>query len=248
MLFLLHNGDHQMIKKTLVAGTALAAALTSGLVAAETTTTANFAVSSDYIFRGVNYGAPAVSGGLDTAYDSGLYTGVWLSNTNGANAGGGSEVDLYVGYAAGAFDVGYIGYFFPGDAPTEDGGVHGNLNEIYASTGLGESWSGMVSYGFGANGVDDDEYAYVEVNGTAVSMDVHLGVFLGLGDGYDGSCTALDEAACNDGAVDVALSKSYGDFTGGVSMRFDDSTLDERNEDRPNFFVSWGTEFDVAAK
>lgn len=244
-----------MIKKALVAGTALAAALTSGLVAAETTTTANFAVSSDYTFRGVNYGSPAVSGGLDTAYDSGLYTGAWLSSTSA----GSNEVDLYFGFATDAFDVGYIGYFFPGDA---EGNDHVNLNEVYASTGLGESWSGMVSYGFGANGAEDDEYAYVELNGSLGGLDAHLGYFLGLGDGYDGACTdavpddlstAADEsvpeaAACNDGAFDIALTKSFGDLTMGVSMRFDDNDLDETNEERPNFFVSWGTEFDVAAE
>jgi uncharacterized protein (TIGR02001 family) len=234
-----------MIKKTLVAGTALAAALTSGLVAAETTTTANFAVSSDYIFRGVNYGSPAVSGGIDTAYDSGLYTGAWLSSTNT----GSNEVDIYFGFATDMFDVGYIGYFFPGDG---EGGNHGNANEIYASTGLGESFSGMVSYGFGFSGAPDDEYAYVELNGALGELDVHLGYFLGLGDGYDGACVIdgddVSSAACDDGAVDLAVSKTYGDFTAGVSMRFDDNDLDETNEERPNFFVSWGTEFDVAAK
>jgi uncharacterized protein (TIGR02001 family) len=223
-----------MIKKTLVAGTALAAALTSGLVAAETTTTANFAVSSDYIFRGVSTGAPAVSGGIDTAYDSGFYTGAWLST---ASATKGNEVDLYFGFATDLFDVGYIGYFFPGD---REGNAHTNLNEIYASTGLGESFSGMVSYGFGANGVEDDEYAYVELNGALGQLDVHLGYLLNLGD-------AVEDNE-DDGAVDIAVSKTYGDFTAGVSMRFDDSTTDEFNEERPNFFVSWGTEFDVAAK
>lgn len=222
-----------MIKKALVAGTALAAALTSGLVAAETTTTANFAVSSDYIFRGVNYGSPAVSGGLDTSYDSGFYTGAWLSSTNA----GSNEVDLYFGFATDAFDVGYIGYFFPGDA---EGNDHVNLNEVYASAGLGESWSGMISYGFGANGAEDDEYTYLELNGAFAAVDVHLGYLLNLGD-------AVEDNE-DDGAVDLALSKTYGDFTAGVSFRFDDSDTDETNEERPNFFVSWGTEFDVTAK
>jgi uncharacterized protein (TIGR02001 family) len=222
-----------MIKKTLVAGTALAAALTSGLVAAETTTTANFAVSSDYIFRGVNYGSPAVSGGIDTAYDSGLYTGAWLSSTSGSN-----EVDLYFGFATDMFDFGYIGYFFPGD---EEGGDHANANEIYVSTGLGESFSGMVSYGFGFSGIPDDEYAYVELNGALGELDVHLGYLVGLG----------DDVKDGEDAVDLSVSKTYGDFTAGVSMRFFDEGItdtDTTNEERPNFFVSWGTEFDVAAK
>lgn len=237
-----------MIKKALVAGTAIAAALTSGLVAAETTTTANFAVSSDYIFRGVNYGSPAVSGGIDRSYDSGMYVGTWLSSTNT----GSNELDLYVGYATDAFDVGYIGYFFPGDA---EGGNHANLNEVYASAALGESWSGMVSYGFGASRSvqpdpdnagqtittgEDDEYAYLEVNGVMGSLDVHLGYLLNLGD-------AVEDNE-DDGAIDLALSKTYGDFTAGVSFRFDDSNTDETNEERPNFFVSWGTEFDISEK
>lgn len=87
----------------------------------------NVGVTTDYRFRGLtqtNY-TPALQGGADFAHKSGFYAGVWGSNVswvkqfNGATQGD-FEIDLYAGYkgaiAAGfGFDVGLIGYIYPGN-------------------------------------------------------------------------------------------------------------------------------------
>lgn len=81
-------------------------------------TTAHVGGFSEYVFRGVVAdGGAAVQGGIDHHDDSGLLAGVWASN---ANAFGGSEFDLYLGYLH-AFsesvlvDVGALYYILPED-------------------------------------------------------------------------------------------------------------------------------------
>ena len=85
------------------------------------TATANVNIVSDYRFRGIDqtWGRPAVQGGADLAWASGLYAGTWLSNVSGNSYPGGSlELDLYGGYN-GKFndDAGYTlggyGYVYP---------------------------------------------------------------------------------------------------------------------------------------
>ena len=45
---------------------------------------ANVALTSDYIFRGIsqNESDPAIQGGFDVAHTSGIYAGVWGSNVS----------------------------------------------------------------------------------------------------------------------------------------------------------------------
>lgn len=78
--------------------------------------TANFGVTSNYLFRGVsrsNNGA-AASGGVDYTHKKGGYAGIWSSSM----AGDDYELDVYGGYngALDAFkyDVGLIYYNYPG--------------------------------------------------------------------------------------------------------------------------------------
>ena len=111
----------------------------------------NVGVVTDYRFRGLtqtNY-TPALQGGADFAHRSGFYAGVWGSNVswvkqfNGASQGD-FEVDLYAGFkgeiAAGfGFDVGLIGYIYPGNnsgaAGTPGAGAvtDANTTEVYAA-------------------------------------------------------------------------------------------------------------------
>ncbi len=86
------------------------------------TTTANVNIVSDYRFRGIDqtWGRPAVQGGADAVWASGLYAGTWLSNVSGNSYPGGSlEIDLYGGYNGkigddAGFTVGGYGYVYPG--------------------------------------------------------------------------------------------------------------------------------------
>ena len=70
------------MKKSIVIATAVAAVLTSGVASAELS--ANAAIASNYIWRGVTQtdDQAAGQGGIDWGYDSGLYAGTWVSNVD----------------------------------------------------------------------------------------------------------------------------------------------------------------------
>lgn len=119
------------MKKSIVLATAVASILTSGVAAAELT--ANAAIASNYIWRGITQtdDAAAGQGGIDWGHDSGLYVGTWVSNvafpsvevndTTGeildVLTGTGYEMDVYAGFAGEAgglgYDLGVITYQYP---------------------------------------------------------------------------------------------------------------------------------------
>lgn len=81
--------------------------------------TANAGWVSDYIFRGIFQEDSSPYGGVDYASDSGFYAGVW-----GADVANGLEIDLYAGYGgdigdSGGYSIGFTGYFYTEDDPTE---------------------------------------------------------------------------------------------------------------------------------
>lgn len=111
----------------------------------------NIGVVSDYRFRGLtqaNYGG-ALQGGVDFAHKSGFYLGTWASNVswvkqfNGATNGD-WELDLYGGFKGEitkglGFDVGVIGYLYPGNnsgaagTPGAGGATDANTTEVYGA-------------------------------------------------------------------------------------------------------------------
>ena len=111
----------------------------------------NAGLVTDYRFRGLtqtNY-TPAIQGGADFAHKSGFYAGAWASPVswvkqfNGATQGD-FEIDLYAGFkgeiAAGfGFDVGLIGYIYPGNnsgaagTPGAGGVTDANTTEVYGA-------------------------------------------------------------------------------------------------------------------
>lgn len=105
--------------------------------------TANVALATDYMFRGLSQtdNKGTIQGGLDYAHDSGLYVGVWASNvdfdgeTNSGKAWSEHlEVDTYVGFANDigdtgfAYDVGILRYNYNDDSKSKYG-----TNEFYVS-------------------------------------------------------------------------------------------------------------------
>lgn len=95
--------------------------------------TGNVGAFSEYMFRGLPQSSgAAVQGGLDLSSDSGLYAGVWGSNTS---FGGRTEVDLYGGYATKLGDLGLdVGalYYYYGESQDESslGGDQSNINTL----------------------------------------------------------------------------------------------------------------------
>lgn len=80
---------------------------------------ANIGVVSDYRFRGISLSdrRPALQGGIDAAFRSGLFAGSWAS-TIANYAGAKVELDVYGGYQGQTSGIDYsatlYGYLYPG--------------------------------------------------------------------------------------------------------------------------------------
>lgn len=166
--------------------------------AADYTLTTNVGLFSQNIFRGVGYSQerPVLQGGADLAHASGLYLGIWgtQSSTKALNNATG-EIDLYGGYASTvgdfSYDVGLLQFLFPGGsynaAPDED---YDTL-ELYGSVGwkwLKLKYSRTLTDYFGFN---DATFApngkghskgsqYLELNANVpldygISLEMHVG-------------------------------------------------------------------------
>jgi uncharacterized protein (TIGR02001 family) len=141
---------------------------------------ANVALTSDYVFRGVSQtqNGPAIQGGFDYAHSSGFYVGTWGSNVAWVQKGGykddsSMEIDLYGGYrgslGAIGYDLGAITYYYPGDKIS---GVDSpDTTEVYAGASwefLSIKYSHVVSSHFigwvGENGEKTRNSGYIELN------------------------------------------------------------------------------------
>lgn len=108
------------LKAMMAAG---AAALAMGSMGADAASySGNVAVATDYVFRGISQTQerPAIQGGFDATFDSGIYAGIWASNVNfGTDAS--TEMDYYGGYsgsfgcASCSYKIGFIYYDYDGD-------------------------------------------------------------------------------------------------------------------------------------
>ena len=158
------------LTKTLLASSLAACA---GLAQAEFS--ANVALTSDYVFRGVSQANedPAIQGGFDYAHKNGLYAGVWGSNVSSSLYNGSVlEVDVYAGYAQElgnglGYDIGFIRYNYPGSAPNTD------FDEVY----VGLSYKFLsLKYSAGVDIGNADLGDYLEAN-----LDFELAQGFGLG-------------------------------------------------------------------
>ena len=108
------------------------------------TTTANIALTSDYVFRGLTqtWGGPAIQGGADYANPDGLAAGVWGSSISERSyPGGAMELDLYASYgqaidADWSWRTGIYGYVYPGANLDQVGMASRSLNTIEANAAL----------------------------------------------------------------------------------------------------------------
>ena len=139
-----------------------------------TTVSANVAVTSDYVFRGVSQTQenPALSAGVDLSR-KGFYAGGWASNVDFGDETE-AEVDLYAGYrpevAGYALDFGVIGYLYP----SQSGGADYDYVELKAaaSRAVGPAILGAaVYYSPDFFGASEDEATYAEVNGALSPAD-----------------------------------------------------------------------------
>lgn len=143
---------------------------------------ANVALTSDYVWRGVsqNQQDPALQGGFDYGHDAGFYAGVWGSNVNFGKASTGLE--LYAGWekeleSGLSIDVGVIQFTYHGSSSASNN----NFKEAYlaasfkgfsAKYSVGDEYEDHYQLGYQKNfeqfGVnltygDYDKYSYYKV-------------------------------------------------------------------------------------
>lgn len=199
--------------------------------------TGNAGAVSEYLFRGVEQsGGAAVQGGLDYSSAVGLYAGTWASNTGGPAAAGGTEFDLYGGWAgkAGpvALDFGGIYYLYNEDeedlAPLAPGqSASFDYWEVYGKATI--SYFGLQVYyttdylgdgnAFFADALGKDtNFLYVNLLGSfPLSETLTLGVQYGMSSG-DGAEVAWD-ATAEDGYSDYSVSLTKA-LDAGLSFSF----------------------------
>lgn len=142
---------------------ALSASILAAMVivpTAQAEITANVALTTDYVWRGVSQNtdeSPAIQGGFDYAAESGFYAGVWGSNVNfGGNES--LELDIYGGWGTElssgiGLDFGIIRYSYHGASDSNDL----DFTEFYA----GASYAGFgFNYSVGDELGDQFEISY----------------------------------------------------------------------------------------
>ncbi|MAP48483.1 MAG: hypothetical protein CMH90_03275 [Oceanicaulis sp.] len=160
---------------------AATASLSTGAAQAQEVS-ANVAMTTDYRFRGASLSdeAIAIQGGFDVAFDSGFYAGTWGSSIEPV---GNSEIelDLYAGYGgtvgALSYDVGVIGYFYPGAEDVAYAEVYGSLT---GTIGLVET-TGTIAYAPEQDNLGDDDNLYLNLSGSAPLGESGLSLMAGIG-------------------------------------------------------------------
>jgi len=183
-------------------------ALTSTQTLAVEGLSANVAMTSNYLWRGLEQtnGAAAVSGGIDYAADSGFYIGTWASNADWAD-GMTYELDFYGGFGGNisetiSYDLGFIYYAYPDETSGD-----ADFSEIYASVSFDALTIGVAVLTDGEGGDAGDtiyasaDYAFSLANEAEVAL--HIG-------SYSGDWLAED-------SVDYGISLSKSGFTFGAS-------------------------------
>jgi uncharacterized protein (TIGR02001 family) len=161
---------------TLLAAGFVAGAFT--VQAQENPISANFALTTDYIYRGISQtsGGPALQGGFDYAHESGFYVGTWASSITFDDA---IEIDYYGGFTGSLtdgleYDIGFLYYDYPG-ASNDD------FLEFYA----GLTYAGLTGKVARSNdffGGSGEAYYYTLDYGISIMEGLELGLHYGYSD------------------------------------------------------------------
>jgi uncharacterized protein (TIGR02001 family) len=147
----------------------------------------NVSLTSDYRYRGISQSRlkPAIQGGVDYAFSSGFYVGVWASSIKWIKDAGGdasAEIDVYGGYKGEiakdfTYDVGVLTYQYPSNKLA----TSANTTEIYGALTYGPAtlkYSHSVSNLFGF--ADSKNSGYVDLSagfevGDGIMLTPHVG-------------------------------------------------------------------------
>ena len=217
------------MKKSIVLATAVASILTSGVAAAELS--ANAAVTSNYIWRGISQTneAAAGQGGIDYGHDSGFYAGTWVSNVAFGNVNNaGYEMDIYAGFGGEAgglgYDLGVITYQYP-LAPST------SFTEVYASGTMSIVTVGVAYTADAASGNKDlpfdsgDLYVSGSLDFPAGKNDISI---------YAGSYMFNADGTGAGKAGDL----DYNHFGASISKDGFTFAMDKNDLDTTNFFAA----------
>ncbi len=189
---------------------------------------ANVALTTDYVFRGISQTEeePAIQGGFDYSYVNenwfaSPYVGVWASNVDFGNDTT-AEIDYYGGFTGDLFstgigwDVGVIYYDYPAgpDAANQEyieyyGGLSYTFDSVPLSPSLGFTFYYSPQF-FG--GTDDAQYYDASVDFSLpweLTLSAHAGYQNVDGPGGTGGF--------NYGDYKVGLSRDWGHFNFDVS-------------------------------
>lgn len=210
-----------------IGAAAIASVTVSGAAHAETT--ANIALTSDYVFRGLSLtdSAPAVQGGFDWTSEV-FYAGVW-----GSSLADGTEIDLYAGFTPTTgpveWNIGAVGYFYPA---ADDDAAEFDFVEFVVSGSM--SLTEQFSVGGGVylapeNWGDTGEATYYEINGAYQPMDA-----LSFSAAY-GNQTIEDPdgpfgAASEDDYSTWNLGGTYAIHGFSLDLRYHDTDIDEGSD------------------
>lgn len=210
----------------------------------------NVAAVSEYMFRGIaQTGGAAVQGGIDYETGFGLYVGTWASNIG---FGGGTEQDVYVGFAgeAGAlsYDLGVTWYWYP-----EEDEAASDLStfEWYGSLGLGPV-SLQAAYGSEVNFFlgdgNGEEALYLALSGSVplaegLSLDLAAGHY--SGDEIERFLASIGSADDSYTHLRVGLSKELADGL-GFALAYEWTDIEAGGfEDDPKLVLGISKSFDL---
>jgi uncharacterized protein (TIGR02001 family) len=200
-----------------------------GAGAAHAEVSANVALTTDYVFRGISLSdnRPAIQGGFDWSHDM-FYAGTWASNVTE-----GIELDVYAGITPSTgpveWDLGLIAYFYPG---ADDDDAEFDYVELKAAGefGLNEQVAiGGAVYFAPGNFGDTGEALYLEVNGSfAASEQLEFTAAYGNQsiDDPDGPFGAAGEDDYN--TWNIGGTYAVHGFT--LDLRYHDTDIDEGSD------------------
>lgn len=228
------------IKLSIVAALLATTSVVSSVSASEVEVSANVAMTSNYIWRGMTQSdnAMAIQGGADVSY-KGVYAGVWASNVDFDSAENNSiEVDLYAGYAneiSGiSYDIAYGLYTYPGDTKAS------NFAEVSLALGYDFKVASVSAKYY--KGVKTDDLDPADGWEAGVSIPVAMDITI---DGTYGDYGSGDQAV---GAYYlVSASKSFGKFDVSLAytaMDYDSATAGHDSDGKEdNVVLTVGTSF-----
>lgn len=196
---------------------------------------ANVALTTDYRFRGVSLSDEtiAIQGGLDLGFESGFYVGTWASSIEPVGDSE-TELDLYAGFSgeAGAlsYDVGLIGYFYPGEDDVSYAEVYGSLTGMIGAV----ETTGTIAYAPEQDNIGDDDNLYLNVSGSTPLGETGLSLTAGLG--YETGAFG-DPDGDGDDKVDWTIGLGWSAYGVDMGIAYIDTSEDTDGSDATAVFT-----------